>query len=292
MPQHREAPRTQCPGCSRRQNGVLEDPAGESDQVKAHLYACSPGEVHDHRHDGCMETGRGGLHGEPGRQIPHHRPDDRRRVDNQRPARPLPAQGERVAFAVVRATAGRGPRPGLQLDRRLRLEVDLVTDAEQRADRVEEPPHAGGRHAAQPAGQLVGQRPPLRLRAGDDRRQGGIPADSGGVQMGKRHPAGPPNRGVPTGKRHIAQVGEAPEPVVVGDQHFAAPHGPVGAVAGPVKGESHHRPGAVEAVLGHQRGHMSMVVLHGPYRSAGGVPHRPLARPVARVRVGDELAGG
>ena len=54
---------------------------------------------------------------------------------------------------VVRARSGQR----LQLDRGLRLVGDLVAHAEQRGDRVEQPAHAGRRHAADAPVQLLAQ---------------------------------------------------------------------------------------------------------------------------------------
>ena len=112
-------------------------------------------------------------------------------------------------------------------------------------------------------------------RAGGHAGQVGGPGEPGRAQVGQRHPVGAPHRGVAAGQRHVAEVREAAVAVVVGEQELAAPHGAVVAVAGAVEGDADHRPAAVEAVLGHRRGDVRVVVLDaydGPVRRVAGRP--------------------
>ena len=94
------------------------------------------------------------------------------------------------------------------------------------------------------------------------------------MRHGLRTPASPPGSG------QRGEVADALEAVVVGQQHLAAPdlHAAVGggAVAGAVEREPEHRRRAVEAVLGHQRGDVGVVVLHVDH-GAGVVLGAPTA---------------
>jgi len=83
-------------------------------------------------------------------------------------------------------------------------------------------------------------------------------------------------------------VRQAPEAVVIGQEHLAAPDRAVRAVAGAVEGEADHRQAAVQAVFRHDRGDVGVVMLHMQVLQAIGVVRRPAAGQVARMEVADD----
>ena len=74
-------------------------------------------------------------------------------------------------------------------------------------------------------------------------------------------------------------------------QNFAAPYGPIGAIAGAVPGEPQHGP--AQPVLRHARRHMGVMVLHAHQRHvpAGGQPLGVLRRGVVGVQVAGHRLG-
>ena len=120
------------------------------------------------------------------------------------------------------------------------------------------------------------------------RRQIGVPRDSGRPEVCQRHPVWAQHTDVATGQRHVLELRQPLEALVVGEQHLATPHRAVGAVTRSVEGESEHLLGTIQAVFGHHRRDMRVVVLHGSDRSACGVAVRPRGGPVQRMCVGDK----
>ena len=106
--------------------------------------------------------------------------------------------------------------------------------------------------------------------------------EPGGAQVRQRHPVGAQHARVAAGQRHVAEVGQPAERLVVGEQHLAAPHRAVGAVAGAVEGDPDHLLVPAQPVLGHHRGDVGVVVLHRA--------HRPPAA-CARAHAGGAVAG-
>ena len=106
----------------------------------------------------------------------------------------------------------------------------------------------------------------LHLIAGCDGRQRRVGGDAERSEVRHGDPARVAHRAVATGERQRAQVPGADEARVVGHEHLAAPD--LGravvadAVAGAVEGDADHRRRAVEAVLGHHRRDVGVVVLH------------------------------
>lgn len=85
-----------------------------------------------------------------------------------------------------------------------------------------------------------------------------------------------------------------PEPVVsvvVRQQELAAPHGPVVAVAGAVECDADHAPGAVQAVFGHRRGDVRVMVLYAYDLPFTGQTAGQLSRAVSGMPVDGQGAG-
>lgn len=84
---------------------------------------------------------------------------------------------------------------------------------------------------------------------------------------------------------------QTPVRVVVREQDLAAPHRPVVAVSRAVECDADDRPAAVEAMLGHDRGDMGVMVLHADDRAVVRVPLGPLSGSVAGVPVRRQKPG-
>lgn len=85
-----------------------------------------------------------------------------------------------------------------------------------------------------------------------------------------------------------------PEPVVsvvVRQQELAAPHGSVVAVAGAVERDADHAQCAVQAVLGHRRGDVRVMVLYAYHLPFTGQTSGQPSRAVSGVRVDGQGAG-
>ncbi len=80
--------------------------------------------------------------------------------------------------------------------------------------------------------------------------------------MGQGHPPRLAHGAVAAGQGHVGQVGGALVAGVIGDEELATPDRPIVDVAGAVEGHADHRPLAAQAVLGHARGDVGVVVLH------------------------------
>ena len=103
----------------------------------------------------------------------------------------------------------------------------------------------------------------------------------------------PPDGRVATGQRHVAEVRDALEVVVAGDERLTAPDGAVGPEAGAVEREPDDPLPDRHLVLRHHRGDVRVMVLHEHRRvrrpgSAGRAHVGPLAGVVAGVRVGEQ----
>ena len=112
---------------------------------------------------------------------------------------------------------------GLELDRRLPLVGDPVTDPEERADGIEEPPHARGGYASDVAFHLTAHHTELHLVT--RRRCGKCPIepDSEGRQVRHGDAAWIAHRRVTAGQWQGPEVADAFEPGVVGHQYLSAP---------------------------------------------------------------------
>ena len=117
-----------------------------------------------------------------------------------------------------------------------------------------------------------------------DRRKILVPRYPGASQVGECHPAGVVYGRVSTWESYRCQVGGTLEAVVVGDEDLTSPNGAVGPVSGAVERESDHAVG--DAVLGHHRCDVRMVMLHLDNRSS--VALRPRRRQIPRVEIGGD----
>lgn len=307
MAQDREAVRAQGRGAGRGEQGVGEDTTGQGDRVHSVPLPCQRAEPVDERDDGPVEAGGDQARRHARAQLA----DDRRehrcgvRQDGCRsgrdgrggrpwaagarhdgPVRVRTPHGEPVR---ARVPGGRRQRGGLQLDRRLRLVSGPVADTGQGGHGVEEAAHAGGGDAVQVTLQLPCQYEAFVGRAGGGAGQVVGPVDPGRPQMRERHPVRPVHGGVTTGQRHIREVPEPDEAVVVREQELAAPHRSVVAVPRAVEGDAEHRPHCRRGPLGHRGGDMGVMVLDahdGPSRrvpasTSGRSGNRDAGRPPA-----------
>ena len=190
------------------------------------------------------------------------------------------------AYAVAATVTVAGQ--ALQLDGRLGLVADHLADAGQRRDRVEQPAHAGRRHASEPGFELMRS---IRRSSSGQARTGARSSSQARPAAHRCDSAiryGPQHADVAAGQRHVLQLRQPLIALVVGEQHLAAPDRAVGAVTGSVEGEAEHLLRPVQPVLGHHRGDVRVVVLDRPDRPPAGVAPRPRGGAVARVRVGDD----
>ena len=209
------------------------------------------------------------------------------------PGRPRSVAGRSrpMPNAYGRPAVGAAGQP-LQLDRRLGLVVDHVPHAGQRGDRVEQPAHAGGRHAAEArcrAGARARRARPCGQaatggRSGvprDARRRAGAPAPSGtgAARSRRRRPAarsrGAPTRRKPTCSRRAAPRRPTPRRRCRSRCRRRRRRSPA----------RRRRP-----VLGHAPRRRARGGAARAHRPAGGVLAGPAGGAVGRVRVGHEHA--
>lgn len=290
MAQDGEAVLAQGPRTGRGEQRVGEHAAGEGDGVRSvPLSGHATGlayEAGDGPVEACGDDGRGDT-----------RPyvvDDRREYGRGVGGHRSPAvggrgpQGEGVCGVVPGL---RVQRCGLQFDGRLGFVSGVMADTRKGGDGVEEAPHTGGGYAVEAALQLALQYAQFVRRAGGGTRQVGRPADARRVQVRKRHAVRPLHRGVAARQRDVGEVTEPDEPVVVGQQNLPAPHRAVVAVAGAVEGDADHRTAAVEAVFGHRRRDMGVMVLDVSEQPAGRMEGGPPTGAVAGMPVGRKQFG-
>ena len=197
--EHCQACPAQGPLTSRGEHVIGEDAAGEPDGVHAIPVADEQDRVGEGLSQRQVECAGGPRRIEAGRPIGHRLGDPARRVEDH------VAPRVRVHHGAVRARRGPptgrllrgGRRQGLQLDRGLRLVLDLVSDVEQRRDRVEEPTHACRGRAVRTRGEHPRERRTLGRRAGCGTR-GALPTEPCRVQVRGGRARGVPDRGIPT----------------------------------------------------------------------------------------------
>ena len=184
----------------------------------------------------------------------------------------------------------------LEFDGRLALVGDLLTDAEQAGDGVEQPAHAAtwepGRHhgkSVAPECAYRRRRPRRPAPGHPPTRRPARRSRSSAMRAGLRTAPSPP--GSANGARCPARVNRAGSVI---DEKFTAPDGSVRPVAGAVVGDRHHRR-IQPVVFGHQRNRVRVVVLHGHHvevlsvrPSGGGVRRMQIAGDHRRPAVGDE----
>ena len=105
--------------------------------------------------------------------------------------------------------------------------------------------------------------------------------------MRQRHPVRPQHADIAAGKRHILQLRPSLITLVVREQYLTAPDRTVGPVSRSVEGEAEYLLCSVEAVLGHHRRDVRMMVLHRSHRPIAGVAVRPGGGAIGRMRVRD-----
>lgn len=233
-------------------------------------------------HEGGVEAGADHRRRYPARGIGDHGRDHRGGIDRRR-------IGTGIDREAVPARGICAARNTFQFDRGLGLVVHGVPDPGQRGHGIEQPADARGRDAAQPAIELVPEHRPLRGRTGPDRGDIGRPLDTGGPQLRQRHPVRPVHTRIPTGQRHIFQMGESPVPLVPGSENFTAPDRPVGPVPGAVESDSQHGVVTAQPVFAHHRRDMGVMVLDGPHRAVARMSAGPFGGSVARMRIRGEL---
>ncbi|CCB78256.1 protein of unknown function [Streptantibioticus cattleyicolor NRRL 8057 = DSM 46488] len=273
MAQHGEPVGAQRPVAPLLQQGVGEQVAGEDDRGHPVGLPYPPaGGAHRVGHR-VVEAGGDGGGGGAGAQVGDEGTQHRRRVEHA--VRAVPE-----GVGVVALVGHGGQRARLQHGGRVAV---VGAEPEEGGDRVEEQSHAGG-------GDLAGVRRVRFVRRLVRRaRQPGFPGQAGRPQMGEGRPVR--GRAVPARggrQRQVGQVGRPPVPVVVREQHLAAPQRAVVAVAAAVEDDTDHRRRAVEARVGHGGGHVRVVVLDEVERAPLGVLPGPARRQVAGVPVGGE----
>ena len=206
--QHREASRPRSwPARRRQQQRVAEHTAGRARRCSGCLAARS---LHGQRRPPGRRP-RGGT-GRPTSSAAHAPPEVRRR----RPRRPAPGRRRQAGPGTARRPNGvaaphrlrrrRGPGPPARsrpAPRSRRRGARRSSDD----DRVEEPAHAGRRHAAEAGSSWWREHGLLVGRAGRDRRQVGVPGQPGRGQVGQRHPVRAAHARVAAGQRDVARGG-------------------------------------------------------------------------------------
>ena len=210
--------------------------------------------------------------------------DHRRRVDDRRRRR---RRRRRTRTRV--APQSPSARQALQLDGRLRLVGDDLA-GRRPAPRPRRTAGPCWRSARSRARSRVGAAARAARRRGRPRTGGRsvVPRHARRPQVRQRHPVGRQHADVAAGQRHVRQVREPPEALVVGEQHLAAPDGAVGAVAGAVERE---RRAPARRRPARARPSPRRCARGGAGRCAPGARRRA-ARPgggaVAGMRVGDK----
>ena len=131
-----------------------------------------------------------------------------------------------------------------------------------------------------------------------------VPGNARGVEHRHRGAPGLPDGGITAGQQKGFEMGGMPHPGGRDDEEFtAADHAApgvavAGGVARAVKAGDKACPGSGRRrrsaeVLGDERGHVGLVVLHPHKRNAtgGGKPLRPLSRQIAGMKIGRDRRG-
>ena len=262
-----------------QQQHVLEHPAGQPHQPN------TAGHLTDHLGDGLrdrpVEARRQQRRWRARVQGRHQRLHHGARIDH-----PVGSHREwqRRAGCVAHRLG-----QGLEFDGGLAFIVDPVSHAQQRSDRIEQPAHARTRHTAGAALQLRTNQPQFVGDASSDRRQIRRPVDVGYPQLGQRHPPRITHGRIAARQRNRQQMSDPDEAVTVAAEleNLAAPDRLVAAVTGAI--ERHPDDGFAEApVLGQQRDHVRVVVLHQIQWPIARVALSPAAGVIVGMQIGGQ----
>jgi len=129
----------------------------------------------------------------------------------------------------------------------LRFVINRLAYTQQRCHRIEQASHAGSPGRVQTAAQLsiqggqCSRTCALQFPCVAHRRQVFLPSQLSLRQPAERHAPGLAYRQVAARQARISQVGGAPVPVIICDQHFSAPHRAVIPVAGAIESQPDYR---------------------------------------------------
>ena len=219
------------------------------------------------------------------------------RIGSLLPSRPEPGQeGNRIEDQAVasreNAAGVFGPRPSagerFELHRRLALVGRVTAQSDHRRRGVEEPAHGGGNRRIEAPGELLlcdFTLLPIHSFEGGGETRGECRLDR---EVAQRDPPGRARREIATRERDGEEMTRPAVAGKVRHEELGAPGGAVVAVTGPVVGDAQHRLG--DAVLGHDRGDMRVMMLHRDEALEAHLLREPRGE-VVRVGITDDDFG-
>ena len=232
----------------------MEAAAAEADTVELRLFADFVREFDKHGGKPGVEPATHVRYGFLTANIGEKRLKKRQRADL-----PVFAIGNQVE--AIRSEIGGIVGGHFELDGGLGFVIHRGTDADERGDRVEKAATTrGARRVDLAIDHLLNEEAAALVDATEERQFQGVEIlDVVLHQVAECDAPGFMDSRCTTGKRDVFEVAHALEAGVIGNEHFPAPYGAIGAITGAIERDADHF--SIEMIFRHARSDMRVMVL-------------------------------